>query len=102
VAIVNKRPGVAVAIVAGGVAVFFSLRGNPDTPQAAKPDHLTPVVAAALRKADEAIYRIGLGTVQAFNKVTIRSRVEGELEKLEKLEKLGVVEGQDVRRFLSF
>ena len=90
-AIVSKRAGIAAAIIIGGVAVFFSLHGKPDSPPAAKADHPTPVVVSTVRKADEAIYRIGLGTVEAFNKVTIRSRVEGELEKL------AVVEGQDVK-----
>jgi multidrug efflux system membrane fusion protein len=90
-AIVSKRAGIAAAIIIGGVAAFFSFHGKPDSPQAAEADHPTPVVVSAVRKADEAIYRIGLGTVEAFNKVTIRSRVEGELEKL------AVVEGQDVK-----
>jgi multidrug efflux system membrane fusion protein len=88
--IVNKRAGIAAAVIVGGTAIFFSLHGKPDVPHAAKADRSVPVVVATVRKADEAIYRGGLGTVQAFNKVTIRSRVEGELETL------AVTEGQNV------
>lgn len=90
-AIVNKRAGMAAAVIIGAAAIVFVLRGKPEAPQLAKADRPTPVVVSTVRKADEAIYRIGLGTVQAFNKVTIRSRVEGELEKL------AVAEGMDVK-----
>jgi multidrug efflux system membrane fusion protein len=88
--ILNKRAGTAAAIVAAA-ALFFALYSKPDAPQAAKADSPVPVVVATVRKADEAIYRGGLGTVQAFNKVTIHSRVEGELETL------AVTEGQNVK-----
>jgi multidrug efflux system membrane fusion protein len=90
-AIVSKKAGIAGAVIVGGIATFFSLHGKPDTPRGTGAERLTPVVVTTVRKADEAIYRIGLGTVQAFNKVTIRSRVEGELETL------AVTEGQDVK-----
>jgi len=87
----NKRAGASAAVVIGSIAIVFAIRGNPDAQQAAKADHAVPVVVATVRKADEPIYRAGLGTVQAFNKVTIRSRVEGELETL------AVTEGMDVK-----
>jgi membrane fusion protein, multidrug efflux system len=90
-AILNKRAGAVAMVMIGGAAVFFAFRVKPDAPQAAKADRPTPVVVATVRKADEAIYCVGLGTVQAFNKVTIRSRVEGELETL------AVTEGMDVK-----
>jgi multidrug efflux system membrane fusion protein len=38
-----------------------------------------PVVAATSRRSDLAIYLTGLGSVAAYNTVTIRSRVDGEL-----------------------
>jgi hypothetical protein len=34
-AIVNKRAGMAAAVIVGSSAVFFSLHGKPDAPQAA-------------------------------------------------------------------
>src|SRR5436305_14391 len=41
-----------------------------------------PVVATAARRSDLPIYLTGLGTVAAYNTVTIRSRVDGELMKV--------------------
>jgi multidrug efflux system membrane fusion protein len=41
-----------------------------------------PVVAAMARKGDMPVYLTGLGTVTAFNTVTARTRVDGELVKV--------------------
>src|SRR5882672_8870795 len=49
-----------------------------------------PVVAGKVGRTDVAIYLDGLGTVQAFNTVTVRARVDGQLQKV------GFTEGQDV------
>src|SRR5882672_2385920 len=49
-----------------------------------------PVVAGKVGRTDVAIYLDGLGTVQAFNTVTVRPRVDGQLQKV------GFTEGQDV------
>src|ERR1700739_3414505 len=38
-----------------------------------------PVVVAAARQGDLPVYFNGLGTVTAFNTVTVRSRVDGQL-----------------------
>jgi multidrug efflux system membrane fusion protein len=50
-----------------------------------------PVVAAKVEQKDVPIYLDGLGTVQAFNTVTIHARVDGELVKVL------FTEGQDVK-----
>ena len=50
-----------------------------------------PVVAGAVEKKDMPIYLDGLGTVQAFNTVTVRTRVDGELTQIR------FKEGQDVK-----
>src|SRR5689334_4556309 len=42
----------------------------------------TAVVIGTVAQKDVPIYRDGLGTVQAFNTVTVRSRVDGQLQKL--------------------
>jgi membrane fusion protein, multidrug efflux system len=49
-----------------------------------------PVVAGLVLKRDVPIYLDGLGTVQAFNTVTVRARVDGEVVKV------AFTEGQDV------
>lgn len=50
-----------------------------------------PVVAGVAQEQDVPIYLTGLGTVQAFNTVTVRTRVDGELDKV------AFREGQDVK-----
>jgi multidrug efflux system membrane fusion protein len=50
-----------------------------------------PVVAGVVEKKDVPIFLDGLGTVQAFNTVTVRSRVDGQVQNL------GFTDGQDVR-----
>ena len=50
------------------------------------------VDTARVVKADVPIYVQGLGTVQAFNTVTVTARVDGELEKV------AFTEGQNVKR----
>ncbi|HWX19005.1 MAG TPA: efflux RND transporter periplasmic adaptor subunit [Candidatus Binatia bacterium] len=50
-----------------------------------------PVVPGVVERKDVPIYLEGLGTVQAFNTVTIRSRVDGQIQHI------AFIEGQDVR-----
>lgn len=52
---------------------------------------VVPVVAGVVETKDVPIYLDGLGTVQAFNAVTVHSRVDGELLKV------AFTEGQDVK-----
>jgi multidrug efflux system membrane fusion protein len=59
---------------------------------AAKGQQVVPVAVTTVTRKDVPIYLDGLGTVQAFNTVTVRSRVDGQLEKV------AFVEGQDVRQ----
>jgi multidrug efflux system membrane fusion protein len=51
-----------------------------------------PVVAGVVEKKDVPIYLDGLGTVQAFNTVTVKARVDGTLDKVV------FSEGQDVKQ----
>jgi multidrug efflux system membrane fusion protein len=50
-----------------------------------------PVIEGRVQQKDVPIYLDGLGTVQAYNTVTVHVRVDGELKKV------AFVEGQDVR-----
>lgn len=50
-----------------------------------------PVTPAVVVEKDVPIYLTGIGTVQAFNTVTVHSRVDGELDKVV------FTEGQDVK-----
>src|SRR5205807_709388 len=51
-----------------------------------------PVGVASVERKDVPIYLDGLGTVQAFNTVTVRARVDGQLETV------AFTEGQDVHK----
>ena len=53
---------------------------------------VAPVVSGTATQKDVPIYLDGLGTVQAFNTVTVRARVDGELRKVQ------FVEGQDLHK----
>ena len=50
-----------------------------------------PVVTGIVAKKDVPIYLNGLGNVQAFNTVTVRTRVDGQIDKI------AFTEGQDVK-----
>lgn len=57
-----------------------------------KPPPSVPVTVAAVRKGDFPVYLNGLGTVQPFDTVQVRSRVDGEVIKV------GFKQGQMVRK----
>ncbi|MFO0896824.1 MAG: MdtA/MuxA family multidrug efflux RND transporter periplasmic adaptor subunit [Pirellulales bacterium] len=58
------------------------------------PAKVIPVVTAEARSADLDLHLSGLGTVTASNTVTVRSRVEGELNKVAFSEGQNVEQGQ--------
>jgi membrane fusion protein, multidrug efflux system len=86
----------ALCVVVVGGAVFWA---QYHTASAAKkgpggrPAELppVPVVAATVAQKDMPVYLTGIGTVQAFNTVTVRPRVDGQVTKI------AFTEGQDVR-----
>jgi multidrug efflux system membrane fusion protein len=53
--------------------------GSPNGAAPKKGSQTFPVVTATVRRGDFAIYLTGLGSAAAYNTVTIRSRVDGEL-----------------------
>jgi multidrug efflux system membrane fusion protein len=63
---------------------------SPAAPTPKAPPAAIPVVVSAVRRADIPIYLSGLGTVQAFNSVVVKSRVDGQIFKIH------FVEGKDV------
>ncbi len=69
------------AATAGGAAA--GARSGVDFPP-------VPIIPGVVQRKDVPIYLDGLGTVQAFNTVTVRSRVDGQVQRL------GFVEGQNV------
>ena len=83
---------VMLVVVAGGAAWFINREpatANPAAGRAAAP--AIPVLAGAAQVQDIQLYLTGLGTVQAFNTVTVKARVDGQIDKI------AFIEGQDVK-----
>jgi membrane fusion protein, multidrug efflux system len=77
-----------VLCVAGGAAYLYP-RFKQTPPVEAKKSgkgdpsaRAVPVVAAAARRGDMPVYLNGLGSVTAFNTVTVRARVDGQIVKV--------------------
>jgi multidrug efflux system membrane fusion protein len=83
-----------VVVVAAAGAVLWKLSGHdfiaaPQGPPPSPP--AVPVVAGAAEAQNVPIYVRGLGTVQAFQTVTVRTRVDGQITKVL------FTEGQEVK-----
>ncbi|MGH8818075.1 MAG: efflux RND transporter periplasmic adaptor subunit [Achromobacter pestifer] len=84
------RMGVVVlAVVACALAAWLFLRGRTAPPAA--PEPIVPVATALAQQQDVARYLTGVGTVTAAASVTVKARVDGQLDSV------GFVEGQDVK-----
>ena len=83
----------AILIAAWGGYVGWQHRAAAENAVAAAsaPSPAIPVSVATAQRRDVPIYPSGLGTVQAFNTVTVKTRVDGELIKV------AFTEGQDVK-----
>jgi membrane fusion protein, multidrug efflux system len=84
---------IAGAFALGGLGIAIRFwAGEPASAQAPPaPPPAIPVEAGTAAKADVPIAEIGLGSVQAFNTVTVKVRVDGELQKVD------FTEGQSVK-----
>src|SRR5580704_12598787 len=98
---------IVLAIVVGAGVWYFKSKGSTEAqgpagaPQGAKggrpgqgmPVQAVPVVVATAQRGDLPVYFNGLGTVTAFNTVTVRSRVDGQIVKINFTEGQFVKEG---------
>jgi multidrug efflux system membrane fusion protein len=85
--------GLAMIVVVSAGYIGWHYRAAPSaatTPVAAAQPAI-PVTVATAERRDVPIYLTGLGTVQAFNTVTVKTRVDGELVNV------AFTEGQDVK-----
>jgi multidrug efflux system membrane fusion protein len=85
---------ICLLIVGGVVWLARSRTANADKkgPRAGRMEvPPVPVVAGTVAQKDMPIYLGGIGTVQAFNTVTVHARVDGQVQKI------AFTEGQDVR-----
>jgi multidrug efflux system membrane fusion protein len=70
-------------LAGAGLAYFGAMRGR--LPAATPPKAVVaavPVMASKVRRADVPIFLSGLGTVQAFNSVLVKARVDGQIVKI--------------------
>src|SRR5437868_6589699 len=85
--------GLAMVVVVSGGYIGWHYHAAPNAAAApvTAPQLAIPVTVATAERRDVPIYLTGLGTVQAFNTVTVKTRVYGELVKV------AFTEGQDVK-----
>lgn len=81
---------VAPVILVLAAAAIWQYTREPTTPASASATAI-PVIATIAQRQDVSDYLTGLGTVQAFNRVTVHVRVDGELQEIT------FTEGQFVR-----
>src|SRR5262245_21575858 len=72
-----------------GFSIGFFAPRAPAEPKQAAP--AIPVIVSTARRADVPVFLTGLGTVQAFNSVLVKSRVDGQIIKIH------FSEGKDVK-----
>jgi multidrug efflux system membrane fusion protein len=85
---------IAAVLVAAGGLVWFLIRspvGASPNPAQASTTQAVPVTFGTSATSDVPVNLSGLGTVQAFNTVTIKVRVDGQLNSV------AFTEGQDVK-----
>ncbi|HEY8099233.1 MAG TPA: efflux RND transporter periplasmic adaptor subunit [Burkholderiaceae bacterium] len=87
----RRMPYLIVAILVLAAIAWFALRGHITAPPA--PKTAVPVTATLVKVAKEDVPHllIGVGTVQAQATVTVKTRLDGQLERID------YVEGQDVK-----
>lgn len=68
--------------LAGGIAAWHFETGAQSASRAAPSPPPVPVQVAAATRHDVPVYLSGLGTVQAFNTVTVHAQVDGQLQKV--------------------
>ncbi len=75
-------------MVAAGAVYFYrggtqaTAKGPDTTKKSGKGGGAVPVVASLTRRGDMPVYLTGLGSITAFNTVTVRTRVDGEIIKI--------------------
>ena len=70
---------VVVVLLAGVLAWYFVQIPSSSAHAPAAASQAVPVTASLAKKDNVPVYRTGLGTVQAFNTVTVKVRVDGQL-----------------------
>jgi multidrug efflux system membrane fusion protein len=83
---------VALLVIGGVVWLVQHRQAAANQPHGKTGGGLVPVIGGRVQQRDVPIYLDGIGTVTAYNTVTVHTRVSGELKKIE------FTEGQDVQQ----
>lgn len=89
-----KKHGVlalGLVLLISGVLAGCNAGGRQKSARASGPPPSIPVGVATVRQRDFDVYLIGLGNVQAFNTVSLKTRIDGQIMQV------NFREGQDVR-----
>jgi len=69
----------ALVLVGGGAALYARTKPEPSHSAQHKPPPAVPVTAQTVATSDFPVFLDGLGTVQPYDTVTVRSRVDGQV-----------------------
>ncbi|MDP9897943.1 efflux RND transporter periplasmic adaptor subunit [Variovorax ginsengisoli] len=83
--------GAAFLVVCGGVAWSLHRPARAAAPEAAAKPPPVQVTTTRVKQQDVQVYRAGIGTVNSMATVTVKARIDGQLDKV------GFTEGQDVK-----
>src|SRR5246127_3806686 len=91
---VRRAIGAVVVLSLAAVVAIWRLSPGTEVPVAAAPTTTPgiPVTAGTVSAQDVPVFLNGIGTVQAYNMVAIKSRVDGQIVKID------FKEGQDVKQ----
>jgi len=82
----RKWPVIGILLLGGGLAAYYGTAGSlsfmAKSAAPRPPAVRVPVVAAEVQRLDVPVYLDGIGTVQAFNSVLVKSRVDGQIMKI--------------------
>lgn len=79
----RNKVSIVIGVAVLGAAGVFWLTSNEKTVAKGQPaPPIIPVEASAAIQSDVPVYLNGLGTVQAFNTVTMKAKVDGELQQV--------------------
>ena len=83
--------GAACLLACGGAAWSVRHQAHAAAPEAAAKSPPVQVTTTRVQQQDVQVYRAGIGTVNSMATVTVKARIDGQLDKV------GFVEGQDVK-----
>ncbi len=72
-----------IALIAGVALIARRIRTVETAPPSRSPPSNIPVVVAVARRRDVPVYLNGLGSVTPYNMVTVKTRVDGQLDRVD-------------------